>query len=297
MSDASRDIVCVGEMLWDSVPRGLLPGGAPMNLAYHLSRLGWRPWLVSSVGHDVLGDELLRRLHGWQLETALIHVHPTRPTGLVRVELAAGMPRYDILEGVAWDEIPLPREWPASLATPRALVFGSLAQRSACNRATLAALLERHHSTLKVFDVNLRAPYDGIPQVLALARRADLVKVNEEELARLLDREVPRSALEPAARLLALRIGCTCLCVTAGAYGAGMLRREAWTWMDAAPVEVRDTIGAGDAFLSAVVHGLLEDRQPIDAILRFAAQLAGLVAASEGATPPYALDASGTLLR
>lgn len=287
------DIVCLGEILWDAVPRGLLPGGAPMNLAYHLARLGWRPWLVSSVGQDVLGDELLRRLGEWDIDTTLVRVAPSLPTGLVRVVLERGVPRYTILEGVAWDDIRLPAPPPAVLASARALVFGSLAMRTSANRACLEELFRACPTAMKVFDVNLRAPWIDVPMVQALVRRADLVKVNDEELGVLLGSAVAVDSLEAAARRLVTTTDCPRLCVTAGAHGAGLLADGQWHWVQAERVDVRDTIGAGDAFLSAVVDGVLRDDRSPAGILAAATRLAAFVAARDGATPPYERDAAG----
>lgn len=292
MGYKTGNVICFGEVLWDSVPRGLLPGGAPMNLAYHLSRLGRRAWMLSSVGRDVLGDELLRRLRGWEVETELIGVSDKRPTGLVRVVLANGLPAYDIVEEVAWDHIALPAALPPACRPVDAIFFGSLAQRTADNRATLERLLAQQPQALKVFDVNLRPPYVDRAHIRRLAGQSQLIKVNDEELGELLGKEVHFSELESGARELAEQTGCRYVCVTGGARGAGLLDRADWCWVDAPPVKVRDTIGAGDSFLAAVVHGLLLGH-PHRRILAFATRLAGLVAASDGATPPYTLNELG----
>lgn len=131
--------------------------------------------------------------------------------------------------------------------------------------------------------------------VHALARRADLVKVNDEELGVLLGAEFSVGEIEAAARSLAAATACPRLCVTAGAHGAGLLLDGKWHWVQAERVEVRDTIGAGDAFLSAVVDGVLRgDRAPA-AVLGAATRLAAFVAARDGATPPYERDAAGNL--
>ena len=151
-------VLCFGEMLWDSLPRGLFPGGAPMNVAYHLHQLGLRAAPVSAVGRDVLGDELLRRVTAWGLDTDLIRVRDDKPTGLVRVRTEKGGPAYDIVENVAWDWIELPAHPPEFVSQARALIFGTLAQRAEHNRKQFARLCELCGQALKVFDVNLRPP-------------------------------------------------------------------------------------------------------------------------------------------
>ena len=127
-------------MLWDSLPQGLFPGGAPMNVAYHLRQLGLRAAPVSAVGHDTLGSELMRRVGSWGLETDLIRVREDKPTGLVRVTIKEGSPSYEIVEDVAWDWIEIPTEHRERLRDVSALVFGSLAQRSEHNREQLQSL-------------------------------------------------------------------------------------------------------------------------------------------------------------
>lgn len=285
-------VLCFGEVLWDSVPLGLLPGGAPMNLAYHLSQLGANTSVLSAVGNDTLGEEILGRLNSWGIDTSMVQIDTTRPTGIVRVKLVRGMPSYDIVEGVAWDVTAIPDATPTDIDT---LVFGSLAQRTAENRASLDTLLARYPTAFTVFDVNLRKPYIDLPRIEQLASAASLVKVNDEELSLLLGREVAEEndALRDAALALAARYGLKMVCVTAGASGAGLLENGQWHWSSATPVAVRDTIGAGDAFLSAVVFGLRFRNQSHEATLAFANRLAGLVAASNGATPAYQLNDDG----
>jgi fructokinase len=281
---AAPEIFCFGEMLWDSLPQGLFPGGAPMNVAYHLHRLGRRVAPLSAVGDDGLGDELLRRAEAWGLDTGYVRRLKGKPTGLVRVTLARGIPAYEILEDTAWDCIRLPS---GSLREVRALIFGSLAQRSAHNRRTLAALRKRCGDALKVFDVNLRPPHDDPELVWSLADGADVLKLNDEEARRLLKRNHLVGELEPAALALSKRTGSRCVCITAGARGAGLLLDSKWTWVKSNPIRVKDTVGAGDSFLAAIVDGLLEKGRGPEAVLSFAARLAEFVASSEGATPPY----------
>lgn len=186
----SKRAICFGEILWDSLPRGLFPGGAPMNVAYHLKQLGVQPIPISSVGRDQLGEELLRRLKAWNVDTSGIGLHPTKPTGLARVTLVDGSPRFEIVEDVAWDAIELSADALGRALQCDAIVFGSLAQRTENNRRQLATLLELNPKALKVFDVNLRPPYDSAEQVWALAQRADFIKLNDQELSRLMNGHV-----------------------------------------------------------------------------------------------------------
>jgi fructokinase len=292
----SKRVVCFGEILWDSLPRGLFPGGAPMNVAYHLKQLGAQPIPISSVGCDPLGEELLRRLKAWHVDTSGIGLHPTKPSGLARVALANGSPHFEIVEDVAWDAIELSAEALARALQCDAIVFGSLAQRTENNRRQLATLLELCPKALKVYDVNLRPPYDSAEQVWALMQRADLVKLNDQELIRLMNESGPTVAAEEAVRHFAKRAGVTKVCLTAGAIGAGLLLEGEWFWEPARPAAVRDTVGAGDAFLAALLTGLVEAKAPPAEILHRACRLAEFVVTQDGATPAYRVDAAGNVM-
>lgn len=289
MTESRGPVLCFGEILWDSLPRGLFPGGAPFNVAWHLRRLGERVLPVTAVGRDVLGDELLRRLRAAGIDTSLVGVVPDRPTGLVRVDLESGAPGYEILPDAAWDRIEEPPHGSAAVPGAAALVFGSLAQRSAHNRRLLADLRKRASRALQVFDVNFRPPFDDLCVVRELAAGAGVLKLNHEELARFEGRaaDAGEEACADAARSLAARTGCPRICVTAGAAGAGLLSEGGWTWVAAEPVRVRDPVGAGDAFLAVLVHGLLSASWPPRELLARAHRLAGFVATRDGATPDY----------
>lgn len=286
-------VLCFGEVLWDFLPEGLFAGGAPANVAVHLRRHGVHAQLVSGVGRDALGDELLRRLRLEDLDTSLVVRSAGLPTGHVLATVGAdGDARYEIAASVAWDQILVGEDAVRAAAAARALVFGSLALRSALNRNSLERLLAvLPPEAERVFDVNLRAPYDDLALVLDLAPRATLLKVNADEAARLA-RGAPATAtagLEEAdARLLHARTGCPRICVTAAERGAGLLRADRWTWEPGRPVEVADTVGAGDAFLASLVAHLLFDGRSSDGeLLARACRLGEFVASRRGATPAY----------
>jgi len=289
MPDAGPSVTCFGEILWDFLPGGAFPGGAPCNVAYHLHGLGARVQLVSAVGCDLLGDELLRRLRQWGLGLDGIARNRDRPTGSVRATLgAAGDAHYAIAGDVAWDGIPAGAPVLEAAARADAFVFGSLAQRSAFNRATLDRLLAVLPArALRIFDVNLRAPYDDLPRVRALARQATVLKLNSAEAARLARGSAAPDDGEAQARALAAEFGCDRIVVTAGARGAGLLHGADWTWEPGRPVTVVDTVGAGDAFLASFALHLLAGRHTDHEILARACRLGEWVASRPGATPAY----------
>lgn len=285
-------ILCFGEILWDFLPEGLFAGGAPFNVAYHLKRQSADVRLVSAVGSDLLGDELLRRLRNWNMDTDFIARHPDLPTGYVRAILGeSGDARYDITADVAWDKIVVNDEVLRAARSVRAMVFGSLAQRSSFNRTALDHLLTalaENDAAWRVFDVNLRAPHDDLELVRSLARRATLLKLNAGEAARLCDETTETPGREEShARALASTTGCPIICVTAGSRGAGLLREDRWHWEPGRPVEVIDTVGAGDSFLAALLMHLIGHRLSDAESLARACRTGEWVASQRGATPAY----------
>jgi len=172
-------------------------------------------------------------------------------------------------------------------------VFGSLAQRSEINRRQLAALFETCPRALKVFDVNLRPPYDDQQRVWTLARQSDFIKLNDHELWVLLKQPKPGANLEAGVRQFAEQAGVSRVCLTAGASGAGLLLDGAWYWEDAQPTPVRDSVGAGDAFLAALLLGWLRRVAAPPEILRRACRLAEFIVTQDGATPVYPVKGTG----
>jgi fructokinase len=284
-------ILCFGEILWDFLPAGLFPGGAPFNVGYHLKQLGADVRLVSAVGRDLLGEELLIRLRNWNLDTELITRHSGLPTGYVRAVLGEnGDARYDITPSVAWDQIFMNQDVARAAVGAQALVFGSLAQRSPFNRTVLNRIfdvLPGRDEAWRVFDVNLRAPHDDLELVRELAPRATLLKLNSEEAARLCRLPDETSGHEEKhARALHNTTGCQLICITAAERGAGLLRDSLWYWEKGRPVDIADTVGAGDSFLASLLIHLLAKVPEAEALAR-ACRTGEWVATQRGATPAY----------
>ncbi len=290
-------VLCFGEVLWDCLPRGLFPGGAPINVAYHLQKLGITAYPVTAVGKDFLGQELIRRLEQWGLDSRFVNVLPDKQTGVVRAHIQPDRSaKYEIVEDVAWDWIEPDEEVLEMAARGASLLFGTLAQRSKHNRKQLDAVLEKMAGGLKIYDINLRPPFDDAETIEYLATKSNLIKLNDEELEVVTHGVYPAMSLEKAAREYAAQVGCQRLCVTAGARGAGLLDVGKWYWVDGRNVVVKDTVGAGDSFLAALIHGLVgPTSRPPDAILTRACRLGEFVASSDGATPHYTVAPDGTV--
>jgi fructokinase len=279
----NAEILCVGEVLWDALPAGLFLGGAPFNVACHLSAAGVPVTMVSRVGDDRLGEEALRRAARYGVGTDLVQVDPTLPTGFVRVTVDdAGHAEYEILEPAAWDAIEPTKTLLKRAAAARAIVFGSLAQRQAITRATIERLWDSE--ALMVFDLNLRPPYEDREIISRSLRRADVVKISQHELQRLASWfDLPEGQRESAVAL-AESFACDVVCVTRGKDGAALWRDGAWTEHPGFEVEVRDTVGAGDAFLAVLLAGLLAGGDS-NALLHNANLIGAYVATQFGAVP------------
>ena len=283
------EVLCVGELLWDALPAGLFLGGAPFNVACHLRAAGVPVAMVSRVGADQLGEEALRRAARHGVDGSLVQVDPTLPTGFVRVAVdAAGHPAFDIVAPAAWDAIALTDALRARAAGARAIVYGTLAQRAPATRVTLERLLAATPA-LRVLDVNLRPPHVDREIVRRSLASAAVVKVSEDELRRLAgwfalpggDDPVPGPRTVEG---LAAAFACGTVCVTRGSRGAALWRDGRWTEHPGYEVEVRDTVGAGDAFLAVLLAGLLggaDDR----AALQHANLIGAYVATQQGAVP------------
>ena len=288
--------VCFGEVLWDCLPKGIFLGGAPLNVAYHLAKQRVNAIPLTAVGRDFLGDEIVRRLDAWKMNTQGITRAPAHPTGTVSAVLdAGGSASYRIAQNVAWDHIKLTPRMKRMRPAPDALLFGTLALRSANNRAVLQRTLATWPEAIRVVDLNFRPPFDS-PKVTAFAlAQAQLVKLNDLELARLTGENGGSSrALADGARRLSAQYELPRICVTAGARGAGLWWDGEWHWENARRVNVRDTVGAGDAFLAGLLAALFEKQLAPAGALAYACRIGEFVASQDGATPDYSLNRKGS---
>jgi fructokinase len=282
----SFEVVGIGEVLWDLLPGGRQLGGAPANFAYHAGALGAVAQVVSRVGRDELGRELLTRLQQLGLLTDAVEEDATAPTGTVTVEVQAdGQPHFTIHEDVAWDRIAGDAAGRRAVAAADAVCFGTLAQRSEVSRRSIRTLLRAAPAEgLRIFDVNLRQNYYShavIEESLALA---NVVKVNESELAHLPEMFGLPGDERGRIAVLAQRCGLRLVACTRGQAGSLLYSEGRWFEHPGEPVKVLDTVGAGDSFTAALALGLLAG-WPLDEVHRRASAVAAYVCSQPGGTP------------
>jgi len=278
-----KTIVAIGEALWDVFPDQRRPGGAPCNVAFHAARLGDRGVIVSRVGDDALGSDLLAFLRGRGVDTSLVQRDASRPTGTVSVTLGSADPRFAIAEDVAWDHLAAEPAARRLARTADAICVGSLAQRGSESRDTIQQLLaEARGRALIVFDVNLRPPFVNSSVVEATLRAADVVKMNEAEVGSV-ETLLGRPSLIP---WLLQETHIWAVCVTRGPDGASITTREGTVSAPGFAIDPTqgDAVGAGDAFAAAMAHQLVHRaalQQVVDAANRYAA----MIASKRGAMP------------
>lgn len=277
----------LGEVLWDLLPAGKQLGGAPANFAYHAHALGAEAWVVSRVGNDTLGREILDRLRGFGLHTDGITTDPTVPTGTVTVALdARGTPTFTIHENVAWDLLEVNEAAQRAAARADAICFGTLGQRHPVARAAIRALLQATPPhALRVLDLNFRQHFWSPELIVESLERAAVLKLNDEELP-VVARTLGLTGDEPAQlRELATRFRLRAVALTKGAHGSSLLVGHELVTHPGSQIAVSDTVGAGDSYTAALALGLLAG-QPPGQIIRFAHRVADYVCTQPGATPP-----------
>jgi fructokinase len=279
-------ILAVGEVLWDLLPAGKQLGGAPANFTYHCRSLGADASLVTRVGDDDLGREVLSRFRSLGLPTSTVQVDPSSTTGTVEVALTPdGQPRYTIRTNAGWDRIEADQNALALAASADAVCFGSLAQREEPSRTTIRSLVKATRpGAMRVLDVNLRPPFVDRGVIEESLRLAGSLKLNDQELPVLADMfGLPRETREAMAAL-ARGFALSVVALTRGPGGSLLLADGAWSDHPGVPVTASDTVGAGDAFTAALVVGLLAKRS-LNAVNRHANEVAAFVCSQPGGTP------------
>jgi fructokinase len=280
--------VGLGELLWDVLPNGRQLGGAPANFAYMTSLLGDEGVVASRVGADALGFEAKARLQQLKLNTDSIQVDPARPTGVANVHVdGKGQPTFVIEQPVAWDFFEWAPDWQALALKADAVCFGSLAQRSLQSREAIQSFLGSIRSeTTCIFDVNLRQRFYSAQILADSAKRADIIKLNSDEVPLLIQLlGFPFHDEESAAQWLLNTFRIKLVCITRGAKGSLLVSEYAKHEHPGIPVQVADTVGSGDAFTAALVFHYLR-RGSLEKMNEAANRMGAWVAGMTGATPP-----------
>ena len=283
-----KDIVVgMGEALFDCLPEGKKIGGAPANFAYHVSQFGFKSCVVSAVGNDEDGDEIMRIFNQRGLNTQIERV--AFPTGTVQVTLdEKGIPSYEIKKGVAWDNIPFTEELKELAHNARAVCFGSLAQRNAVSHDTIVRFLNEmpeDDDTLKIFDINLRQSF-YTPELLEESMgRCNILKINDEELE-LVSRMFGFHSIsqEDKCWLLLAKYGLKMLILTCGVDGSYVFTPGKMSFQPTPKVAVADTVGAGDSFTGSFTAAILAG-MPVEEAHKLAVEVSAFVCTQSGAMP------------
>ena len=274
----------MGEILWDMLPTGKQLGGAPANFAYHVCRLGGNGWAVSAISDDELGREIKNTLSTKKLNTILEEVN--EPTGTVQVTLnAAGVPTYDITEGVAWDHIPFTERIGNLAKETSAVCFGTLAQRSPESRATIHKFIESMPAgSLKVYDINLRQKYYDEKIISDSLRLADILKINDEELEIVSRMLCLSGTSEERCRAISREFNLKFVILTMGGDGSKVILEDRVHLSTPGKINIVDTVGAGDSFTAAFMLAYLRG-ESIENAHTLATEVSSYVCTKAGAMP------------
>ena len=283
------NIVCFGEVLWDIFPNYKKIGGAPLNVSVRFKAYNNNVSLISAIGNDELGSEILNYLNTNNINTDYIQVLDDYNTGEVQVALnEKGSASYIIAYPSAWDNIKLTESSILEVKKSDVFLFGSLVTRNETSQKTLYKLIE--HAKYRVFDLNLRPPHFTKDIVLYLMNEANFIKMNDEELyevSGLLGSKF--NSLEQNLRFVSKKTNTNHICVTKGAFGAVLLYNDKLYYNSGYKIKVADTVGAGDSFLGTLISQLQNAAKPQQAI-DFACAVGALVAQNVGANPELSLE-------
>lgn len=284
-TETTQPVLCFGEVLWDIFPDSERIGGAPLNVAYHLHRIGMPASLISRVGTDAHGKGILDFLETAGLSGAHIQQDEAHETGKVVADVSdIRHVQYRFIDEAAWDFIEMKPSLRELASRASLLVYGSLACRKPVSRQTLFTLLDLPFT--KMLDLNLRPPFYSQELVMALLEKADVLKLNMEELETIGSWLRLAGSLPQRMKGLAKIVKAETVVVTLGAGGAAMLHGDTYTQADAFPTQVADTVGSGDAFLAGYIRGRVagwDDRRT----LQYGNALGAFVASRAGACPIY----------
>lgn len=282
-------VIGIGELLWDIFPDQKKMGGAPANFAYHVAKLGIESFVISSVGNDDLGDELIKIL-----DKSGLHYDVQRseyPTGTVQVELNEnGIPQYKICEPVAWDFIGGKPEWEIRARNALAVCFGSLAQRGSVSHQSIRQLIKLVSSTSYiVFDINLRQHFYAKQLIHDSLELCNILKINDEEFGIVAKIFELSGSQDELCRAIISIYNLKLLVLTCGTNGSYLYTSTQKSFKETPIIKVIDTVGAGDSFTAAIVVGLVYGMS-IEKMHKMAVKLSAFVCTSKGAMPEYSWD-------
>lgn len=295
MQIKNKEILCIGEVLWDRLPSGAKPGGAPMNVALHLNAIGMDVAIASSIGNDDAGKELKAFLNESGVNTGFIQEEEYLPTSEVLVHLDENNnATYEICEPVAWDSIKLTDNLMEKARNAGLLIYGTLASRNPITRKTIMRLLS--YDGLRLMDINFRKPYDKQEIVEELLKSTDIVKMNEDELV-VFEQWYNKHKFDEKSliRWFASQYNIKMVCITKGEDGAILYCDGEFYEHPGFKVNAVDTVGAGDAFLAGLISSLINGKTP-DEALAFACATGAFVATKAGATPNYDMKEINSIL-
>ena len=278
-------IIGMGEALWDVFPEGKRLGGAPANFAYNISQLGLNGQVVSAIGNDKLGQEILAVFNSKNIKYSLPLVD--RPTGTVQVSLDdKGVPCYEICQDVAWDEIPFTEELQVMAQHTQVICFGSLAQRSATSRATINAFIDampKDEEVLRIFDINLRQDFYNKEILENSFNKCNILKTNDEELEIIANLfGYNELGVSEVCKALIANYNFKYLILTCGVAGSYIFSKEEESFWETPLVQVKDTVGAGDSFTAAFTVAHLKGMS-IQKAHQFAVNVSAYVCTQSGA--------------
>jgi fructokinase len=286
MTGETDIVVGMGELLWDCFSDSRRPGGAPANVAFHVQQLGHRGVICSRVGDDALGIEILKYLTDRGMDTGHIQKDAHTPTGTVSVDTTRPKaPSFVIHENVAWDHLVFDESLGALMQKASAVCFGTLAQRHPDSRKTIRRALEASRQAVIVYDVNLRQSWYRKDWIEESLLASNIVKLNESEIIVLADM-IATGTYRPGdtARFLLEHYLLDLIVVTRGEHGCLLVGEQVTVDEPGIPVDVTDSVGAGDAFTAALISSRLRG-WPLDVSAWFANRVGSLVAARPGAMP------------
>ncbi|AXT54411.1 carbohydrate kinase [Aquimarina sp. MMG015] len=279
-------ITCFGEVLWDIFPNHKKIGGAPLNVALRLKTIGIDASIITKVGNDDLGEDIIQYINKQGLSLDTIQKDYQYHTGEVLVSLdKEGTASYEISRPVAWDFIENTQKADEEVNISDAFIFGSLAARNNVSRNTLFKLLNK--AKFKILDVNLRPPHYDAQLLNDLMKRADFIKLNDEELDEIcIHFGIKESTLEEQIKSIAAYTNTSQICITKGGKGATLYYNNSFYHNDGYTIKVVDTVGAGDSFLATLISKLVEKNEP-QLSVNYACAIGAMVAGSAGANPVF----------